>query len=84
VSKFDISRKGCIRCGVAYNIHKHHITYKPPLIAPLCAKCHKAITLINTVAGKLFKTHKKYRTSMTNVVRLALWREFLGGNRKGF
>jgi hypothetical protein len=83
VSKIDISQ-GCARCGVSYNLHRHHVTYNPPHLALLCFKCHKAITFINTVAAKMFGTHKKYKTKMTNVVRLALWGEFIKGNRKGF
>jgi len=33
----------------------HHITYKPPLVIPLCLTHHRAITNINTRAAAILK-----------------------------
>ena len=84
MSKIDITprTRKCCKCGKKWGLERHHVTYKPPLIKDLCSKCHKKITEINTVAAKLYGTHKTRRTKFTNVVRLALWRVFLVGKGK--
>lgn len=79
MSKFDTKSKRCVKCGKTYNLHRHHVTYHPPIIRLLCAGCHRKITEINTVAAKLFGTNKKTRVKFTNVVRLMLWQAYIEG-----
>jgi hypothetical protein len=79
MSNFDISRK-CVKCGKKGHLHRHHVIYKPVIMADLCPRCHKVITLINTLAAQMFQTNKKTKVKMTNVVRLSLWRAFINAN----
>lgn len=69
----------CVKCKAKWGLQRHHVTYKPVKIALLCPRCHKAITLLNTVVGLEYKTHRKWKVEYTNVVRLAVWYGFLKG-----
>src|SRR5205823_4614959 len=54
---------GCIDFG----IHKHHVTYDPKVIKPLCRRHHEEITMINGVQGR------KYRHGLSNQHRWWIW-----------
>lgn len=53
--------------------HNHHVTYKPPMLRPLCRIHHEDITIVNT--NWAWRIKKKLSTE----VRKMLWEKWLKG-----
>jgi hypothetical protein len=70
---FNLHRSCCC-CGSRRKIHKHHVTYNPDRKVNLCAKCHRLITMINTVGAIATGT------KLDNNVRTVLWDWFVRTN----
>jgi len=70
-------RHKCCKCSSSYHLHRHHITYQPPITEFLCVKHHKQITALNTAAAPVAHTNLKTKTTYTNQIRVILWRWFL-------
>jgi len=66
----------CIKCGKVFHLQKHHITYQPELVVFLCVKCHKQITMLNTIGSAVAGGSLKHRPNYTNRLRITLWRWF--------
>ena len=60
----------CVKCG-AQAIDRHHVTYQPPMVEPLCRRCHSNITSLNTHCGWVNKS------PLLNHQRISLWKWFL-------
>jgi ribosomal protein S27AE len=61
----------CVRCGSVNYLQRHHITYEPRKIAVICSKCHKLITLINTIASVVLGS------KLSVDIRTKLWKWFV-------
>lgn len=67
----------CVKCESKGKLHRHHITYSPPLMADLCPLCHSRVTGLNTKGSFVAWGNKKTRPDYTNRLRLVLWNWFL-------
>jgi arylamine N-acetyltransferase len=56
--------------------HRHHVTYQPEVIFPLCRKHHEDITILNGQQAR------KYRRKLSNKQRWFIWYRFLAGEMK--
>lgn len=63
---------GCAR----FAEHRHHITYDPEVIKPLCRQHHEEITIINGQQGR------KIRCDLSNKHRWWIWYQWTGGKLK--
>lgn len=56
----DRTPETCSRCGSTKAIEQHHISYNPPILIPLCRKCHQAVHNIEPVEGELVLVMRQY------------------------
>lgn len=66
----------CSHCGSTQRIERHHVTYVPELIVPLCHKDHKKVTELNTQMAR------KFGRKLSNEERRLLFGLFMLFNRK--
>jgi hypothetical protein len=62
---------GCEKPGT----QRHHVTYDPKVIKPLCGDHHDEITMLNMQQGR------KCRHELSNAHRWHLWYAWIGGRR---
>jgi len=62
---------GCEKPGT----QRHHVTYDPEVIKPLCGDHHDEITMLNSQQAR------KYRQELSNAFRWRLWYEWIGGRK---
>ena len=72
-----LSRERCCypTCG-QYADHRHHVTYMPEVIKPLCRAHHEDITIINGQQAR------KYRRGLSNKHRWWIWLQWREGKLK--
>jgi hypothetical protein len=56
--------------------HKHHVTYEPEVIKPLCRQHHEEITILNGQQAR------KYRRGLSNKQRWWIWHQWARGTLK--
>ena len=62
-------------CG-EWGIHRHHITYDPEVVKPLCVGHHEQITILNGQQGR------RVRHGLSNQHRWWIWYQWTAGKLK--
>lgn len=73
VNKYGMQRLCIFPHCCAWADHMHHITYKPPTLAPLCAPHHKDITAVN------INMWEEYGHKLKYAERMLAWGKWLMG-----